>query len=201
MLEHRNGERMVTNKTLSIWTVVIGVAAQVIATVGCSRYEVVPRDLREQVNKNIAFDEIEQSPSSYRGELIVLGGEILSATRLANKTRLEVLQLPLTDEYIPITEDRGRSKGRFYADDGGNEILDPAVLPKGTPVTVIGQITGKAKGTIGETEQDYPTLRIKDLTKWDKSEVRRWAYPYPYPYPYYGGYYWYGARPFGFRYW
>jgi hypothetical protein len=37
----------------------------------------------------------------------------------------------------------------------------------------------------------------KDLTKWDKSEVRRWAYGYPH----YGGYYWYGARPFGFRYW
>ena len=71
----------------------------------------------------------------------------------------------------------------------------------GTPVTVVGEITGTAKGMIGESEQEYPTLRIKDLTKWDKSEVRRWAYGYPYPYPYYGGYYWHGARPFGFRYW
>ena len=65
----------------------------------------------------------------------------------------------------------------------------------------LGEITGAAKGTIGETEQEYPTLRIKDLTKWEKSEVRRWTYPYPYPYPYSGGYYWHGAGPFAFRYW
>jgi outer membrane lipoprotein len=168
---------------------------------GCSRYDVIPDQLENQVKKNISFNEIEHSPSSYKGQVVILGGEILSAKRLADKTQLEVLQLPLTEEYIPITEERSSSKGRFYAYDGGNEILDPAILPEGTPVTVVGEVTGAAKGMVGESEQEYPTLRIKDLTKWDKSEVRRWAYGYPYPYPYYGGYYWYGARPFGFRYW
>jgi outer membrane lipoprotein len=166
---------------------------------GCNRYDVIPDQLEKQVRQNIAFSDIEQSPSSYKGQLVVLGGEILSTKRLADKTQIEVLQLPLTEEYIPITEGRARSQGRFYAYDGGKEILDPAVLPEGTPVTLVGQLTGSTMAKIGEAEQQYPTLLIKDLTKWDKSEVRRLGYPYLYPYN--GGYYWHGARPFRFYYW
>lgn len=172
-----------------------------ISITGCSAYQVIPEQLEKQVKKNVSFNEIEHSPSSYKGQIVVLGGEILSAKRLANRTQLEILQLPMTDEYIPITEMRERSKGRFYAYDGGNEILDPTILPEGTPVTIVGEITGTAKGMIGEAEQDYPTLRIKDLTKWDKRKDRRWArYPY-YGGHYYGGHYWRGMRPFGFMYW
>jgi hypothetical protein len=51
--------------------------------------------------------------------------------------------------------------------------------------------------TLDEAKHRYPTVRIKDLTKWEKTEVRRWGYGYGYPY--YGGYM-YGARPFGFYY-
>jgi starvation-inducible outer membrane lipoprotein len=85
---------------------------------------------------------------------------------------------------------------RFYAFDAGSEILDPSVLQEGTPVTLVGEVTGMMSGTIGESQYQYPTVRIKDLTKWDKREVRYW----PRYYPYYGGYYWHGFRPFGF-YW
>lgn len=179
-------------------SLLILIGLMVVAT-GCNRYDVIPDQLEKQVRKNVAFNEIETSPSSYKGQLVVLGGEILSTTRLADKTQIEVLQLPLTDEYIPITDDRSRSEGRFYAYDGGKDILDPAVLPKGTPITLIGEVTGSAMGKIDEAEHQYPTVRIKDLTKWDKTEARPWGYPYPYPY--YGGHYWYGARPFRFYYW
>jgi outer membrane lipoprotein len=166
---------------------------------GCSGYDVIPDQLEPQIRKNVAFGDIEQSPSAYKGQLVILGGEVLSTRRLADKTQIEVLQLPLTEEYIPITEHRARSQGRFYAYDGGKEILDPAILPEGTPITLVGQLTGSTMGKIGEGEQRYPTLLIQDLTKWDKSEVRRWGSPYVYPY--YGGYYWHGARPFRFYYW
>jgi starvation-inducible outer membrane lipoprotein len=63
----------------------------------------------------VSFNQIERSPSTHQGELIVLGGEILSTKRLADKTQIEVLQLPLNDEYIPVTDDRSQSQGRFYA--------------------------------------------------------------------------------------
>ncbi|HEX2056455.1 MAG TPA: Slp family lipoprotein [Nitrospiraceae bacterium] len=169
-----------------------------IGTTGCSRYDVIPDQLEGRVKKDVSFSQIEQSPSSYKGQLVVVGGEVLSTKRLEDGTQIEVLQLPLTEDYIPITEDRTKSEGRFYAYDGGKEILDPAVLPKGTPVTLVGEVTGVTMGKIDEGEQPYPTLLIKDLTKWDKSDVRRWAYTPPYPYY---GHYWYGARPFRFYYW
>jgi outer membrane lipoprotein len=130
------------------------VLVALISITGCNRYDVIPDQLENQVKKSVSFNEIEHSPSSYKGQMVVLGGEILATKRLANKTQLEVLQLPMTDEYIPITDERSRSKGRFYAYDGGNEILDPAVLSEGTPVTVVGEVTGAAKGTIGEAEHE-----------------------------------------------
>ena len=177
--------------------VVVILITMIAMAAGCSRYDVIPNQLEKQVSKDATFNEIERSPSSYQGQLVVLGGEVLSTKRLADKTQIEVLQLPLTDEYIPITDDRSQSQGRFYAYDGGKEILDPATLPEGTPITLIGEVTGATTDKLGEADHRYPTVRIKDLTKWEKTEVRRWGYPYPY----YGGYYWYGARPFGFYYW
>jgi outer membrane lipoprotein len=161
---------------------------------GCSRYDVIPANLEKQVSKHVTFEQIQAAPAAHRGELVVLGGEVLSATRLAEKTRVELLQLPLSDEMIPIT-DRSRSRGRFYAFDAGKEILDPATLQAGTPVTIVAEVTGAMNGKVDESEYRYPTMQIKDLTKWDKREAR-YRYPY-YGYPY-GGAYWYGARPFYF---
>jgi outer membrane lipoprotein len=174
----------------------IGIAAMMCMSAwpGCSRYDVIPDRLEQRVEKNVTFEQIQAAPSSEKGALVVLGGEVLSAKRLDEKTRLELLQLPLSDDHIPIT-DRSRSKGRFYAFDAGKEILDPATLQAGTPVTIVGEVTGAVNGKIGESDYQYPTLLIKDLTKWDKREVR-YRYPY-YGYPY-GGAYWYGARPFLF---
>jgi outer membrane lipoprotein len=76
--------------------------------------------------------------------------------------------------------------------DSGKEILDPAILKEGTPITIVGEVTGSSPGSIGETPYEYPTLSIKDLTVWDKENFRGR------PYPYYYGSYWYGYRPYYF---
>lgn len=183
---------MVTNRRP--WVLLL---AAVFVVSGCSRYDVIPDRLEPQINKNVTYQEVEHSPTNYKGQTVVFGGEVLSTKRLADKTQVEVLQLPLSDEYIPIDEDRTRSNGRFLAYDTGREILDPATLPKETLVTVVGEVTGSRTAKVDGQEYEYLTVRIKDLTTWDK---RRARYPwYGYGYPYYGGYM-YGARPFGF-YW
>ncbi|WP_447980024.1 Slp family lipoprotein [Candidatus Nitrospira bockiana] len=161
-------------------------------TAGCSRYEVIPDRLERHVNKSLSFEEIKTRPDAHRGELVVLGGEVLSAKRLSDKTRIEVLELPLTDELVPQADRTEASRGRFYAFDAGKDLIDPATLEKGTPVTIVGEVTGATTDRLDEAEYQYPTIRIKDLTKWEKRDARRWGYAYPY----YGGYYWYGYRPF-----
>ena len=69
----------------------------------------------------------------------MLGGEVLSAKRLAEGTRLEVLQLPLDDAQQPALT-RTDSQGRFLAIE--KEFLDPAMFPQNTRVTIVGEVTG-----------------------------------------------------------
>jgi outer membrane lipoprotein len=108
---------------------------------GCasSSYDVVPPTLESQVDHTVTFNQLKESPDSYRGRLVVFGGEVLSAKRLKEGTRLEILQLPLEDGQDPVYS-RTASQGRFLAIQ--KDFLDPAKFPSGTRVTVTGEITG-----------------------------------------------------------
>ena len=155
---------------------------------GCSTYKVIPEHLKGQVNKDVSLTSIQQSPSQYRGQLVVLGGEVLDVKRSEDRTRIEVLAHPLSDELVPMP-DKSTSSGRFYAFDTGKELIDPAVLDKGTLITVVGEVTGSTEGKLDESTYTYPTLLIRDLTKWEKMDAPRFP-----RYPYYGGHYY---RPWG----
>ena len=178
----------------AVWFLIVTITATIPA---CSRYEVIPDQLEKRVNKNVFYDDILSAPNAYQGQLVVLGGKVLSTTRVKDRTRIEVLQLPLTNEYVPRTDQEVRSQGRFYAYDSGKEILDPTTLPEGTPITLVGEVSGLQTAQVDDAEQRIPAVHIKDLTTWEVSEARRWGAS---PYPYYGGYM-YGARPYGFYYW
>jgi outer membrane lipoprotein len=166
-----------------------------VAVFGCSNYNGIPKSMKDRVNTDVSLDQLKASPSSHQGELVVLGGKVLNVKRLEDKTRIEALALPLSEELVPMT-DREQSDGRFYAFDTGKEILDPKVLEEGTPITVVGEVMGTTSGKIDEATYEYPTLQIRDLTKWNKMDASRWGYRYPY----YGGYYWGAYRPYAFGY-
>ena len=177
---------METNRVLSICMMVV-----VMLMSGCHGHHVIPDSLKAHVNQAVTFEQIESSPSSYRGELVVLGGEVLSARRFEDTTRVEVLQLPLTDDLAPIRE-RTHSKGRFMAIDLGQKIIDPAILDEGTPVTIVGEVTSPAEEHVGEHRYEFPTIVIRDLTVWDKNKA------VSAPLTYYGSPYGYGYRPYYF---
>lgn len=148
----------------------------------CASRSVVPPELQPLVDRTLTFAEIKQAPEHYQGRLVMLGGEVLSATRVKEGTRIEVLQLPLDDRQAPVY-DRTESEGRFLAFQ--RQFLDPATLPKGTRVTVIGEVTGVLRQPLDETEYDYPTLDLQHLKVWPDEDRRgRYARPYPYPYGY-----------------
>ncbi len=137
----------------------------------------------------VSFTELRQSPDSHRGRVVVLGGEVLSAKRLKDATRIEVLELPLSSGQDPVFE-RSASEGRFLAFQ--REFLDPATVPAGTRVTIVGEVTGTSTQPLDETEYTYPTIDIKTLKVWPKADYygRRY-YPPPYSRPYWG----YGYAP------
>lgn len=157
---------------------------------GCASSTVVPASLEAQLDKTLTFPQLRDSPDSYRGRLLVLGGEVLSAKRLKEGTRIEVLEIPLDRSLQPGT-DRTLSQGRFFVFQ--KDFLDPATLPPGTRVTVVGEVTGAVTDKLDETDYTYPMLLIRSLKVWARTEPFSRIPYYYYP----PSYYW---RPYYFSY-
>jgi outer membrane lipoprotein len=160
------------------------------------------------VTPQILFSEVSQDPSGHIGHILQVGGEVLSAKRLVDRTEVMVLQIPLDGDSVPKWN-RTKSQGRFIATQ--ETFLDPATLPHGTRLTIIGEVTGQTSVQVDEEEKVYPILAIKALKVWPEIPQSMYGYrPYWGPYPYWGGYrgsYWpyspysfgYGRRNFGGR--
>lgn len=137
------------------------------------------------------FSHIKATPESFKGQTLVLSGQVLSARRLKDGTRLEVLQLPLNNAQQPSL-DLMKSQGRFVAIQ--REFLDPATVPPGTFITVTGELTGSVTLPLDETDYVYPTIDIKSFRTWipsqDSDQFRYRPYPYygPFWHPYWGPY-------------
>lgn len=163
----------------------VAVAASLWFT-GCAGVPVVPPDLQGKIERNVSFQQVKASPLSYKGKVIVVGGVVLSVKPLKqNGTRIEVLQLPIGNDYEPqgrLTE----SGGRFLAFQ--KEFLDPAMIPVGTRVTVVGDVTGSMTLMLEEIDYLYPTLDIASLTIWPPKLPAFWFRPYPYFGAYWGPY-------------
>ena len=140
----------------------------------------IPPTLTRQIDYTVSFEQIKESPATYQSTVVMLGGEVLTAKRLKDHTRLIVLQLPLSSDDEP-TINRTESEGRFIAKQA--EFLDPATIPPGTRVTVIGEIIGSTTELLDEMEYKYPVLTIRHLEVWPNAQ----QLPYYYG-PYYGGY-------------
>lgn len=166
-------------------------AACLMVAEGCAGVQVVPADLENRVNREITFSQLHKNPLKHKGQIFVIGGQVLSAKRLKNSTQIEVLQLPLNRDMKPV-ESLQRSKGRFLAFQ--EEFLDPATLPSGTRVTMVGEVSGVETLPLDETSYDFPTVEIKNLTVWPPipslRDIRPYPYAYPYWAPYWGPYWW-----------
>ena len=131
--------------------------------VGCSSQRIVPESMEPLVDRTVSFQDVLISPESYKGRVLVLGGEVLNAKRLRDGTQLELLQLPLEDGERP-SHDRQRSQGRFLAMQ--QEFLDPATMAEGTRVTIVGEVSGAKTDRLDDVEYRYPTLIVKHLHVW-----------------------------------
>ncbi len=149
--------------------------------VACAGPVVIPMELQGKVDRTISFKELQNDPERYKGRSVVLGGPVISARRLRESTRIEVLQLPL-DESLEPGMILTRSEGRFLA--FHLEVLDPAVLPVGTRITIVGEVTGSFTGPLDEATYTYPTLIVQSMTIWPYMVT---GYGFG-PHPYFGAY-------------
>ncbi|WP_175304554.1 Slp family lipoprotein [Candidatus Nitrospira nitrificans] len=166
----------------------------------------VPLGLEQEIDTSISFTDLKRAPSEYVGRTVMIGGNVIKAKRTEAGTELEILQLPTENEGT-LTEERLRSEGRFLA--VREQFLDPASLPQGTPITVIGTVKGETTRALDESDYTYPILEVKHIIDWKSiaAQRRRDRSPYygayypPYGpsgfYPYGGAYGGYWGGPFG----
>jgi outer membrane lipoprotein len=155
--------RRVIVHTLSLVTVLT-------ALYGCSSTPpVVPSELQSQIDPSLSFHDLRARSQDYRGRMVLLGGEILSTRRAPNGTEFEILQLPATADDPPVQR-RSASQGRFLALYPGE--LDPASLPVGTRVTLVGEVMGDEVRRLDESSYQYPTLNVKHIHVWDERTYR-----------------------------
>jgi len=165
---------------------------------GCAAFSSSPfeQSLENQVTVGVSFSHVVQDPPAHTGHIIKVGGVVLSSKRLVDRTEVMVLQIPLDRDAVPKWN-RTKSKGRFIAIQ--QTFLDPATLPKGTRLTIIGEVTGQALIQVDEEEKVYPVLTIKALKVWPviprgvygyrPSWGPYWGSSWDYPYsPYYYGF-------------
>ena len=138
----------------------------------------------------LTFLQVKAAPDSFKGQPVAFGGKVLTARRLKDSTRIEILQLPL-DRSLRPGYDLTQSQGRFIAVQ--REFLDPATLPPGTSVTVTGEVSDSITLPLDETDYTYPVINIKRVHVWSASEnmaprIRPYAGPGPYWGPYWSPY-------------
>ena len=160
---------------------------------GCtlpSTKDTFPVSALKKVDRTVSLTKIQKNPASYYGTLVILGGEVLSAKRLPDHTQLTILHLPLADDEEPTT-DKTQSTGRFQA--VKTDFLDPAIVPAGTRITIVGEVSGTTIGKLDEMEYTYPVITIEHFTVWPDQMDPHDYYGYPFFYPY-------GYRPWLYRY-
>ena len=91
-----------------------------------------------------------------------LGGKVITATALKDKTKVEVLSLPIAGfSAKPVLE--SVSDGRFMAYLPG--FVDPDTL-KDEYITVGGILTGKETGQIDLADYQYPVIMASAYKQW-----------------------------------
>lgn len=143
----------------------------VLLSAGCA--PVISKQVREQVNPNIIPEEVLRNPEQYRGEMVILSGEIIEIENKEDSTSVKVLQLPAGFRGKP--KDVSISEGRFLAI--VDHYLDPFIYAKGRKVTIAGKVEGTRRMPLGETEYNYPVIHVEELYLW--SIERDPYYPYP----------------------
>ncbi|MCW8335124.1 Slp family lipoprotein [Vibrio sp. SCSIO 43135] len=122
----------------------------------------LPQNL-ESESPNLISDYQQWLDSDSSNTLDVrLGGIIAKVTNLDDKTRLEVVNMPISSAGKP---DLGTEpNGRFVAYVDG--FLDPVAYAEGRLITVLGTSNGTEQAKVGEFEHQFPVMNARGVHLW-----------------------------------
>ncbi|WP_243976272.1 Slp family lipoprotein [Vibrio natriegens] len=103
-----------------------------------------------------------------------LGGIIAKVDNFKDKTRVEIVNLPISEMGKPDIS--AEPAGRFAVYFDG--YLEPVAFSKGRLVTVVGKSAGEEEGKIGEREYIFPLMKGQGYRLWTIEErVRTYDTP------------------------
>ncbi|MEF1310964.1 Slp family lipoprotein [Vibrio mytili] len=143
-------------------------------TIGLSACGSLPQELTattEQVVMDYkTFAEAEGQVSTD----VRLGGIIAKVENLEDKTRVEIVNLPISDTGQPTLNEDPRGRFVVYFDG----YLEPVAFSEGRLVTVVGKGIGEENGQIGEHQYVFPVIKGQGYRLW-KIEERVRIYESP----------------------
>ncbi len=159
---------------------------------GCSH--AISRPNRQAALKGLTAGDIIPDLERYKGQLVLMGGEIIGTTNLAKTTVIEILQKSL-DRYTGKPGGDQEYDGRFLV--RYQTFKDPYVYSEGRALTVAGTVVGTEIAPIGERAYTYVVLENRETHLWPEQETYDDGYPYDHPPWWYDPWwpYWY-RRPY-----
>ena len=91
-----------------------------------------------------------------------LGGVIASVKNLKNKTRIEVVNLPIGSSGKPNINQE--PQGRFVGYLEG--FADPVKFAEGRLITLLGDSDRQETATVGDYSYDFPVMKVKSYHLW-----------------------------------
>ena len=142
-----------------------------------------PDEVMRTVNTQITADVLRAAPDAFKGQRVIVGGEILATQPRPGDTEMELLTRRLQGDDSPERGDR--SAGRVLL--RTKEFLDPAVYAQGRRVSVIGEVGGAEDRKVGEVVYRYPVIVVERIRLWprDVAVAPGYGYGYGYGWPYY----------------
>lgn len=132
----------------------------ILAIAGCASR--VPETIRLDPGDPLTVAEVQADPAATRGQRVRWGGEVLSVRNRAGHTDLVVLRRGLFSAGEPRPS--GGEAKRFIARLQG--FVDPAELPAGSRITVVGTLEGLKTLRVGEYPYPHPVVRVRVSHTW-----------------------------------
>lgn len=131
---------------------------------GCAG--LIPAELKEKIEWGVSLKNLQQDLKAHKGQLVILGGEILDVKNKLGGDTVEVLQRPLDSSNRPRLT--GDSEGRFVVKLSKEVSLDKGYR-EGQPLTVVGEVTGEIESRAGK-DIPLPILLARSIHLWSAAD-------------------------------
>ncbi len=150
-----------------------------VAAFGLSACSSLPEELNASTEQVVTdYKAFAESQGELTND-VRLGGIIAKVDNFKDKTRLEIVNLPINKSGKPDIDQEPTGRFAVYFDG----YLEPVAFSQGRLVTIVGKGAGEEEGKIGEHEYVFPLVKGQGYRLWKIEErVRMYDSPtYFYP--------------------